>query len=179
MSCIHEDDLLEMMASFRQLVTVDAPISKEMRFKKPWTEARTLHGEPEDGTTWVIAAVSPERNEDGVLVRMMGALIDISSQKWAEEYQKRRTQEMREAKRQQSRFIDMTSHEMRNPLSAVYQSADSILQTSKSAKLDADAISSIRESAETIVLVRKSQKQAGNSANKLTTTVRTASETDC
>lgn len=31
-----------------------------------------------------------------------------------------------EAKRQTENFIDMTSHEMRNPLSAILQSADAI-----------------------------------------------------
>lgn len=34
-----------------------------------------------------------------------------------------------ELKRQQENFMDMTSHEMRNPLSAIFQCADAIIST--------------------------------------------------
>jgi len=57
----------------------------------------------------------------------MGTLSDITHYKWAEEIQKRRMEEAMEAKRNQENFIDMTSHEIRNPLSAMIQCADSTL----------------------------------------------------
>lgn len=41
--------------------------------------------------------------------------------------QKQATEDALERKRQQENFVDMTSHEMRNPMSAVLQSADSII----------------------------------------------------
>lgn len=52
---------------------------------------------------------------------------DISQQKWAEAFQRERREEALELKRQQENFIDMTSHEMRNPLSALCQCADEII----------------------------------------------------
>ena len=75
---------------------------------------------------------------------IMGTLFDISQFKWAESVQRRRIEEALEAKRQQEKyghittlptwqsltadsFIDMTSHVMRNPLSAVIQCADSVI----------------------------------------------------
>ncbi|KAI5206512.1 hypothetical protein E4T39_02457 [Aureobasidium subglaciale] len=45
------------------------------------------------------------------------------------ELQAEKLNEAIEAKRQQENFIDMTSHEIRNPLSAVILSADSVAQT--------------------------------------------------
>jgi signal transduction histidine kinase len=77
----------------------------------------------------------------------MGTLFDISQFKWAESVQARRVSEALEAKRQQEKyfayilwfvlcilltnnsFIDMTSHELRNPLSAVVQCAESVITT--------------------------------------------------
>ncbi|KAF2658347.1 hypothetical protein K491DRAFT_713734 [Lophiostoma macrostomum CBS 122681] len=57
---------------------------------------------------------------------VIGTMMDVSQLKWAEDLQKIRVQEALESKRQQENFIDMTSHEMRNPLSAMIQCADSI-----------------------------------------------------
>lgn len=51
--------------------------------------------------------------------------LELSEQ--LESSQKQRMEEALESKRQQENFIDMTSHEMRNPLSAVIQCADSIM----------------------------------------------------
>jgi len=51
---------------------------------------------------------------------------DISAQKWAEQTEARKAHDAREAKKQQEEFIDIVSHEMRNPLSAILMSADSI-----------------------------------------------------
>lgn len=51
---------------------------------------------------------------------------DISALKWAERTEARKAAAAADAKRQQEEFIDMVSHEMRNPLSAIYTSADTI-----------------------------------------------------
>jgi signal transduction histidine kinase/ActR/RegA family two-component response regulator len=56
----------------------------------------------------------------------MGSITDISHLKWAQGLQNRRLQEAEETRRQQNEFIDITSHEMRNPLSAILQCADDI-----------------------------------------------------
>nr|POE78665.1 hybrid signal transduction histidine kinase k [Quercus suber] len=56
----------------------------------------------------------------------MGYVIDISHQKWAESVQMHNATSAAEAKRRQEEFIDSTSHEMRNPLTAMTQLADGI-----------------------------------------------------
>lgn len=81
------------------------------------------------GLAWVLASAHPELGEDGSVIAIAGTLIDISQLKWAESVQKQRVEEAIEAKRQQDNFIDMTSHEIRNPLGAVIHCADLILST--------------------------------------------------
>ncbi|KAH8701408.1 hypothetical protein GQ44DRAFT_753493 [Phaeosphaeriaceae sp. PMI808] len=71
----------------------------------------------------------PQVDEHGNVISIMGTLFDISQFKWAESVQRRRVEEALEAKRQQENFIDMTSHELRNPLSAVVQCAESVIST--------------------------------------------------
>jgi signal transduction histidine kinase len=108
----------------------------------------------------------PEKNAEGGLKSVFGSLTDISQQKWVEDFQKRRMEEAVELKRQQENFIDITSHEMRNPLSAILQCADEItttlseyrgrdeglLQTAK------DVFDSSIDAAQTIALCAQHQK---------------------
>ena len=53
---------------------------------------------------------------------------DITDKKLIELNQKRQTEEATELRTAQERFIDMTSHELRNPLSAIVLSADSSVE---------------------------------------------------
>lgn len=64
--------------------------------------------------------------EHGETKSVMACTTDVSRLKWAEAWQARAAQEAQEAKRQQSEFTDAISHEVRNPLSAIFQLADSI-----------------------------------------------------
>ncbi|KAK5014777.1 hypothetical protein LTR39_002970 [Cryomyces antarcticus] len=70
-----------------------------------------------------------------------------------------------ELKRQQENFIDITSHEMRNPLSAILQCADEIsgsmtaFRNSRAEKLPADLVSSSIDAAQTIALCAQHQKR--------------------
>lgn len=59
----------------------------------------------------------------------MGSIADISHLKWAQGLQDQRLKEAEETKRQQNEFIDITSHEMRNPLSAILICADDIRES--------------------------------------------------
>jgi signal transduction histidine kinase len=83
--------------------------------------------------------------------------------KWAEDLQNRRLAEAEESRRQQNNFIDITSHEMRNPLSAILQSADDISSSLREALMRpdtsmADVIESCLEAAEIITLCAAHQK---------------------
>jgi signal transduction histidine kinase len=87
----------------------------------------------------------------------------VSTLKWAENLQKRQLIEADETRRSQNNFIDITSHEMRNPLSAIVQCADGIASALSEliANENLDPIASIKESilaAETIQLCAQHQK---------------------
>lgn len=59
------------------------------------------------------------------------AVVDITELKTAELAQERTAHDAKDRKQQQERFIDMVSHEIRNPLSAVLHLAEEIKETSK------------------------------------------------
>lgn len=121
MQSIRDEDRLGVERVWKTLVDERQSISHEFRFKN----SRVAHdGHPID--TWVLMSAYPEKDEHGDLKSIFGCLTDISQQKWAENFQKLRKEEALELKRQQENFIDITSHEMRNPLSAVLQCADEI-----------------------------------------------------
>jgi PAS domain-containing protein len=87
-------------------------VSFELRLRKPWVSPEVVDGKNVMGVTWIIAAAFPEKGVDGKVKSVYGTLTDISKQKWAEDFHKRKMQEAMELKRQQERFIDVTSHEM-------------------------------------------------------------------
>ena len=116
----HEDkETLRML--WLDLVHNAVPLNAEIRFQATWTDQNGNKGD-----TWVLASAFPETGADGRVKVIFGSITDISQQKWAEHFEKRRMEEAVEMKRQQENFIDITSHEMRNPLSAILQCADEI-----------------------------------------------------
>ncbi|KAF2157759.1 hypothetical protein K461DRAFT_236178 [Myriangium duriaei CBS 260.36] len=119
---IHPDDLEDFYKFWDKSMREQKPLQYTCRLKEPWTGPDGASGE-----TWVVASAYPEVDKEGNITGWIGLLIDISQLKWAERVQELRMQEAVEAKRQQENFIDMTSHEIRNPLGAVVHCADSIL----------------------------------------------------
>jgi PAS domain S-box-containing protein len=113
--------------------------------------------------------VNEERTEDGewrlFLLRPLSdeaeagficAMVDITEIKHAQIAQEKAATEAQERKDQQERFIDMVSHEIRNPLSAVLHLAEEIkeiagqVQAAKS--LEDEQVAEILDSADTILL---------------------------
>ncbi|TPX19095.1 uncharacterized protein E0L32_011256 [Thyridium curvatum] len=123
MQSVRDEDRAGVAAVWQRLVTEKVAITHEFRFKN----IREADGHAVD--TWALMSAYPEKTEGGELRRIFGCLTDISQQKWAEVLQKQRMEEAVELKRQQENFIDITSHEMRNPLSAILQCADEITNT--------------------------------------------------
>ncbi|KAM0284260.1 hypothetical protein ACHAQH_002050 [Verticillium albo-atrum] len=123
MQSIRDEDRAGVEMVWQALLTDKVAITHEFRFK-----CSRQNG---DNTidTWVLMSAFPERDEGGDLKSIFGCITDISSQKWAEAFQMQRREEAVELKRQQENFIDITSHEMRNPLSAILQCADEIANT--------------------------------------------------
>lgn len=121
MNAIKDDDKERVRQLWSELVHNGVPMNAEVRFKSSWVDQNGNKGD-----TWVLASGYPEKDDDGRVKVIFGSITDISQQKWAEHFEKRRMEEAVELKRQQENFIDITSHEMRNPLSAILQCADEI-----------------------------------------------------
>ncbi|KAK5735859.1 hypothetical protein LTR17_007871 [Elasticomyces elasticus] len=108
------------------LVNKKQAVNFQFRLQREWSNGLGDHG-----PAWVLASAYPELSDDGRVTAVAGTLTDISQLVWAESVQKLRTEEAIEAKRQQDNFIDvqMTSHEIRNPLGAVIHCADMIVSS--------------------------------------------------
>ena len=160
---VKDEDKHEVSMLWHNLVHHASPFTTEFRFKAPWQD--TLN---KDAERWVLLSAHPEKNEDGSLKVIFGSLTDISKQKWAEYFEKRRVDEAVEMKRLQDNFIDITSHEMRNPLSAILQCADEIESSLKEYEPESDddsyqglakLLDSAIDSAQTIALCASHQKR--------------------
>ena len=158
---VNEEDQPEVKKIWRQIVEHAQPVTAELRFKQPADQDGSNTGED----TWVLFSASPEKNADGTLKSVFGSITNISSQKWAETFQKRKMEEAVELKRQQENFIDITSHEMRNPLSAILQCAEEISSSllaykhSELRPMDSRVVSDCVDSAQTISLCAMHQKR--------------------
>ncbi|OQD85075.1 hypothetical protein PENANT_c011G03757 [Penicillium antarcticum] len=84
---------------------------------------------------------------------------DITPEKRAEYYQKQLAKDAQEHRQNQERFIDMISHEIRNPLSAILHCTEDILQETRETEDHEALLSRITESAETISLCISHQKR--------------------
>lgn len=116
--------------AFKKLMIDKQSVSFELRLNRPWQPPEDLEVDKDDTTAhyiWILCSAYPELAEDGSLIEVLGCVTDISRQKWAESFQRKRTEDALESKRQLENFIDTTSHEMRNPLSAIVQCADEII----------------------------------------------------
>ena len=119
---VKEEDKVMVTKMWDNLIENKIPMSAEFRFQASWNDCNGVEGDK-----WVLASAFPERYSDGTLKSVFGSITNISQQKWAEGLQKKRMEEAVELKRQQESFIDITSHEMRNPLSAIIMCADEII----------------------------------------------------
>lgn len=161
MDFIQDTSIQTMIAGWNSLVKEHEPWSGELRLKKWSTRPVNLHGESID--YWVMFIAHAEFGPDEKLRAVLGSIMDISHLKWAQDLQNRRLQEAEETRRQQNEFIDITSHEMRNPLSAILQCADDISATlgeykAKNQSPPANIVDSCVEAAQTIALCVQHQK---------------------
>ncbi|KAF4445590.1 hypothetical protein F53441_10654 [Fusarium austroafricanum] len=137
------------------------PWSGEVKLRPAPESPATVQGESMD--FWVLVTAHPELSAGGTLRSIMGSITDISHLKWAEGLQNRRLQEAEETRRQQNEFIDITSHEMRNPLSAILQCADDITSAMQLCRTDdveacKEVIESCLDASQTIALCVQHQK---------------------
>ncbi|USW57431.1 Putative PAS domain, signal transduction response regulator, receiver domain, CheY-like superfamily [Septoria linicola] len=164
---IHEDDIEHFTEAWHTITEHKMPITVEYRLKRSWQHT-DKSGQEMSGETWLLATAFPEIESDGTISTVQGWLTDISHRKFSEQLLAQRLEDALENKRQTENFIDMTSHEMRNPLSAILQSADSIetlLNSTGMPIIDEDLTlpthiaEDIVDAAQTIILCAQHQKR--------------------
>jgi len=78
-----------------------------------------------DGSVvWVDVAVTPIYDRDGTIEAMVGGFVEITERKRAEEEIRRALEKEKELNELKSKFVSMTSHEFRTPLSTILSSAE-------------------------------------------------------
>ncbi|SMR62958.1 unnamed protein product [Zymoseptoria tritici ST99CH_3D1] len=147
---IHPEDYDRVMGAYKKAFQSQEQLRIEFRAR-------------DEPHPWRLLLLTPlgDENFQHVSTRDSGgficSIVDISSEKGAELAERKAAQQARERKEQQERFIDMISHEIRNPLSAVLHCAEDITDAISGDKTETD-ISMIREAVETIHLCVKHQK---------------------
>ncbi|KAF1926275.1 autoinducer 2 sensor kinase/phosphatase luxQ [Didymella exigua CBS 183.55] len=116
----YDSDQYKAVGIWEELLAGEDHVTAELRMKRQY---KPPLGEPEPAHIHIMAF--PYR-ENGATKSIMACTTDISRLKWAQSFQARLAAEAREAKRQQEAFIDVVSHEMRNPLGAIVHCADAI-----------------------------------------------------
>jgi PAS domain S-box-containing protein len=120
---VHPDNIADIQKYWDKVINLEGQQTFEVQYKKPWKPANLSENSISLDRTWVVASAYPETSDDGELTGVTGCITDISSWKWVDQLQSQRLSEALELKRQQENFLDITSHEMRNPLNAILHSA--------------------------------------------------------
>lgn len=114
---IHPEDYDQVMAAYREAFESQQELQIEFRCASEATNEK-------NGAAWRMFLLKPlsDTPEAGFIC----AVVDITEIKEAQLTQERAAREAKERKEQQERFIDMVSHEIRNPLSAVLHLAEEV-----------------------------------------------------
>jgi signal transduction histidine kinase len=110
-----------------------------------------------DGTRWVESMSYAVRDDAGEITSVQGWLLDVSPRKMNERLVNEKLQDALETKRATETFLDMLSHEMRNPLSSILQLADGIMSLVNDTS-PSDTIEPLKDSAQTITLCARHMK---------------------
>ncbi|KAH0006902.1 histidine kinase, partial [Aureobasidium melanogenum] len=145
---VHDEDLGLVESMWLNTINGTAPVQAEVRLKAP--------GFPE-GVRWVESMSFAERDETGAITSVQGWLLDVSPRKLNERLISEKLQDALENKRATETFLDMLSHEMRNPLSSILQLADGIMSLLETPPAP-DTIESLKDSAQTITLCARHMK---------------------
>jgi signal transduction histidine kinase len=169
----HDEDMPKVVEVWNKLLAGEDHVSAEVRLKRLY-EAPV--GESEPAQLQILAF--PYRDpETGKVKSVMACTTDISRLKWAQTFQARLAAEAKEAKRQQEAFIDVVSHEMRNPLSAIVHCADAITTAMEEVKLvdvPKEAIEALNENVQSANIIL----QCANHQKRIIDDVLTLSKLD-
>ncbi|KAK5085371.1 hypothetical protein LTR05_004655 [Lithohypha guttulata] len=126
---VHSDDVDKAKQYFRTLQTTPGAHTAELRLKKKYT---IYEGDRMRENDFFILIVGNQEYKDSlktVIDSIDFWIIDISAQKMAEKILTEKMEEAIRNRTSQEHFIDMISHEIRNPLSALLTCAESICQS--------------------------------------------------
>jgi PAS domain S-box-containing protein len=125
---VHPDNAAEIKGYWDKIVNFEGPQTFEVQYKKPWKPKNLTDDSISLDRTWVVASAYAEVSDEGDLTGILGCVTDVSSFKWVDQLQSQRLSEALEMKRQQENFLDITSHEMRNPLNAILHCAAEVVE---------------------------------------------------
>ncbi|KAF1933410.1 two component histidine kinase 1 [Didymella exigua CBS 183.55] len=142
---IHPDDYDRVMTAYRKAFSLREDLRIEFRCTSEAT------GEAGEWRLFLFRPLS-EDPEAGFIC----AVVDITEIKQAELAQEKAATEAQDRKEQQERFIDMVSHEIRNPLSAVMHLAEEVKEVIREIGTThediKEQVSDIMDAADTILL---------------------------
>ncbi|PQE07003.1 hypothetical protein CJF30_00009413 [Rutstroemia sp. NJR-2017a BBW] len=123
-------EFAHVTSAWEQVVTGKKPLQLHTRINIPWKAPDlTPDGKEQWTETYLLLDLYPDFDDEGNVSTIMSCISNISGIKWTENQLRTKMEQALEMKKQQERFIDMTSHEMRNPLSALIGCADEILSS--------------------------------------------------
>jgi len=159
METVAESNASVALGMWHQMTVERKPVACDLLLSHNYNTEVDEAGVPIE--PWVLVSAAPEIGPDDELRSIMGSITDISHYHYARRLQEQRLREAEEIKQQQNAFIDITSHEMRNPLSAILICAEDIkdsLQNHDFGVQDAQLVADCVEAANTITLCVQHQK---------------------
>lgn len=173
---IADEDVMRVAEAFQKLITDYKSVSIKFRAKEDWEVLDETTGRRISAPRYLVATCLPEMDELGNVLNLQGWLQDVSEAHYTQSLMSQRLQEATVSRQNAESFIDMVSHELRNPLSAILQSADSITSAQSNfigSVDDGDELTAQRETAEsvldaaqTIILCAQHQKRIGEYLRK-------------
>lgn len=126
--CLAADEREKDLRSTEDLFNGAPRLVRDIRLCRAWVPRPDSGARMNQNSAWILAVTFPLM-EGGKVKSLLGYVTDISRQKWAENVQANNAAIAIDARRRQEEFLDITSHELRNPLSAILQLADSIIKS--------------------------------------------------
>ncbi|GAM90113.1 hypothetical protein ANO11243_081530 [Dothideomycetidae sp. 11243] len=165
---IVDEDVEKVKTAMQQTIVDLKPVTVEYKTKKLFQLVDEVTGQPFSVPQHLMVTCMPEFDEHGNVHCMQGWVLNVSQERFTQQLLSSRLQEVIESKQSAENFIDMVSHEMRNPLSAILQSADgmvSMIETfdrselKQSRNLSEETVESVLDASQTIILCAQHMKR--------------------
>lgn len=167
---ICDEDKDRVFAATRQIVNKHQPFMVEFKTNMLYKVIDEVTGHPILVPQYLRTTCIPEFDDEGTMTCIQGWVTNISQERFSQTLLNSRLDEVMASKQNAENFIDMVSHEMRNPLSAILQSADGIVammeehgETDGRSSIDvsAETVESVLDASQTIILCAQHQKRIG------------------